>query len=119
MRTGEQQVVADIGRTPVLMLIGGHEKRSAANPIFREFSRHLGPGTLLISTVASEEPEGVFESYERVFREAGVQQTLPLEICGRREAFQPAKYRWSSRRQESSSQAAISSASPIACAIHR
>ena len=79
--------------TPALMMIGGHEDREGEKAILQRVARHVGKGKLVVSTVASYEPDGLFEQYERAFRDLGVGRIEPLEIFSREEAIQPQKVR--------------------------
>lgn len=76
-----------------LILIGGHEDKEGAKTILREVARRIGSGKLVIATVASHEPHGVFPEYERVFRSLGVEHIYKLEITERIEAKSEAKLR--------------------------
>jgi cyanophycinase len=71
-----------------LIIIGGHEDREGKKLILREIARRTKGKKLVVTTVASREPEGTFETYARIFREFGV-ETLKLEINTRGEALQP------------------------------
>lgn len=76
-----------------LILIGGHEDKEDDKTILREVARRIGNGKLVIATVASHEPDGVFPEYERIFRSLGVEHIYKLEIRERMEAKSEAKLR--------------------------
>src|SRR5438105_1156515 len=73
-------------KLPALILIGGHEDKEGEKVILREVARRIGSGKLVVTTVASHEPGDLFETYERVFRELGVQKVVQLDIQNRDEA---------------------------------
>jgi cyanophycinase len=56
--------------------------------ILREVARRVGRRKLVITTVASREPEGTFEEYQNIFRDFGV-QCVDLEISARGDALEP------------------------------
>jgi cyanophycinase len=80
-------------RDRTLIIIGGHEDKTGDREILKEVARRVGHGKLVITTVASSEPEGLFEEYEKVFRDLGVKQMEKLEIWTRDEAQQEEKRR--------------------------
>jgi cyanophycinase len=69
-----------------LIIIGGHEDKEGEKQILREVARRVGSGKLVVTTVASSEPDGLFEEYEKVFRSLGVKHVEKLEIWSRGEA---------------------------------
>src|SRR5215212_5543691 len=77
----------DERRTRTLVIIGGHEDRTGEKRILCEVARRAGPGKLVVTTVASHEPEGAFEEYERAFHDLGVKEVALLEIRDRGEAL--------------------------------
>src|SRR3982751_1948728 len=66
-----------------LIIIGGGEDKEGDKLILREIARRVGSGKLVVTTVASSEPEGLFEIYARIFRELGVKEVEKLEITTR------------------------------------
>ena len=70
-------------KRPTLIIIGGHEDKSGEGLILREVARHVGRGKLVVSTVASSEPEGLFEEYEEAFRKLGVERIENLTVASR------------------------------------
>ena len=76
-----------------LILIGGHEDKEGGKTILREVARRVGGGKLVVTTVASHEPDGQFTEYERIFRSLGVEHVYKLDIRDRLEAKQEAKVR--------------------------
>lgn len=69
-----------------LIVIGGHEDKEGDKAILREVARRAGAGKLVVTTVASREPAGMFEEYDRIFRRLGVKHISKLEIDERYEA---------------------------------
>src|SRR4051812_6522920 len=76
-----------------LIVIGGQEGREGQKVILREVARRVGSGKLGVPTVASEEPDGLFEEYERAFRALGVRHVHKLPIEKRAEAREDAALR--------------------------
>jgi cyanophycinase len=74
-----------------LIIIGGGEDKEGDRIILREVVKHLGGGRLVIATVASHEPEGYFESYERAFADLGVTDLVELYVKDRSETLDPNK----------------------------
>ncbi|MCW3054811.1 MAG: cyanophycinase [Chthonomonadales bacterium] len=70
-----------------LVIIGGHEDKRGEKVILKELVRQVGNGKLVVTTVASQEPEGYFETYERIFCGLGVGQVALLEIQNRGQAM--------------------------------
>src|SRR4051812_1025906 len=68
---------------PTLIIIGGHEDKSGEGLILREVARHVAEGKLVVSTVASSEPAGLFEEYEAAFRKLGAQRVEKLDVASR------------------------------------
>jgi cyanophycinase len=73
-----------------LVIIGGHEDRKGEKTILHEVARRC-KGKLVVTTVASREPEGTYEEYRHIFRDFGV-ETANLEIRARGEALDPANF---------------------------
>lgn len=71
-----------------LILIGGHEDREGPREILAEVARRVRGGRLVITTVASQEPDGLFERYDRAFRGLGVKHVHKLCVNTREEAAQ-------------------------------
>jgi len=77
-----------------LIIIGGHEDRTADKVILGEIARRIGSGKLVVSTVAvPSEPNGLFEEYEKAFRALGVKHLFNLAINTREEATRESKLR--------------------------
>ncbi|HEY8381862.1 MAG TPA: cyanophycinase [Microvirga sp.] len=76
-----------------LMIIGGGEDKEGERAILREVASFLKGGKLVLATVASHEPEGYFESYERGFAELGIGELVELYVKERAETLDPEKLR--------------------------
>jgi cyanophycinase len=61
--------------------------------ILRELARRAGDGRLVVSTVASSQPEEYWETYERVFRALGVRHVWHLDVENREDARSERKLR--------------------------
>ena len=72
-----------------LVIIGGHEDKDGEKVILREVARRLNGKRLVIATVASHEPEGYFESYEKAFGALGVTDLVELYVHERAESQSP------------------------------
>jgi cyanophycinase len=70
----------------VLIAIGGHEDKEGDQTILKEVVRRLKGDVLVVATVASHEPEGYFDSYQKVFSDLGVKELRELYIDERAEA---------------------------------
>lgn len=68
-----------------MVLIGGSEDKQGARLILSEVARRVGDGTMVIATLASEEPERQWERYRRVFSELGVERLEHLAVADREE----------------------------------
>jgi cyanophycinase len=76
-----------------LVIIGGREDKEGKRVILREVARLLNGGKLVIATVASHEPEGYFESYQRAFADLGVTDVVELYVRDRAETLSEDKLR--------------------------
>lgn len=77
-----------------LVIIGGKEDRSNDKVILREVARRIGPGKLVVTTVAmSGETDSLFEEYEKAFRSLGVKHVYKLQVNNREEATWESKAR--------------------------
>jgi len=74
-----------------LIIIGGGEDKEGERIILREVAKHLDGGRLVIATVASHEPEGYFEAYQRAFADLGVTDLAELYVKDRAETLDPGK----------------------------
>jgi cyanophycinase len=76
--------VADGG---VLIAIGGHEDKEGERVILKEVARRLEGGPMVLATVASHEPEGYLEAYEKAFADLGVTDLRELYVNERTETL--------------------------------
>jgi cyanophycinase len=74
-----------------MILIGGSEDKQGARLILSEVARRVGDGTLVIATLASEEPQAQWERYQRLFQELGVARVAHLGIANREEVIHPGR----------------------------
>lgn len=68
-----------------LFIIGGREDKVGDRVILRAFVERLGTGKLVITTVASEHEEELWEEYKKVFRNLGVKHIEHLTVTHREE----------------------------------
>lgn len=69
-----------------LIIIGGHEDKEDERVILKLVAERVRDGKLVIATVASHEPEGYFESYQKAFEGLGVGSLVELYVNERFEA---------------------------------
>ena len=70
-----------------LLIIGGHEDKEKEKTILRLLATKVGKaGKIVVATVASNQPQGLFNDYERVFRGLGVRHVHHLSVASREEA---------------------------------
>ena len=75
-------------REGCLIIIGGHEDRDPAGDrrILREVARHVRGGKLVLATVASHQPEGYFEEYQKAFADLDIGELVELYVEERSQA---------------------------------
>jgi cyanophycinase len=75
-------------RKGCLIIIGGHEDRDPEGDrvILKEVARHVRGGKLVLATVASHQPEGYFDEYEKAFDDLDVGELVELYVEDRNEA---------------------------------
>lgn len=79
-------------KTPgCLIVIGGHEDKEGKRVILREVARQVRGGRLVLATIASSQPEGYLESYQKGFADLGVTDIVELYVKDRAEAHDPEK----------------------------
>ncbi|HEX8375968.1 MAG TPA: cyanophycinase [Geminicoccaceae bacterium] len=86
MAKGSTAPAPEDARGP-LIIIGGHEDREGERVVLREVARRLNGGRLVVATVASHEPEGYFEIYQRAFADLGVTDMAELYVHDRAETL--------------------------------
>jgi cyanophycinase len=79
--------------TGSLIVIGGHEDKEGDRVILQEVARRLNGGRLVVATLASDDPEGYFASYQRAFSGIDVTDLVELYVHDRIEASDPDKLR--------------------------
>jgi cyanophycinase len=75
-------------RQGCLIIIGGHEDRdpSGDRRILREVARHVRGGKLVLATVASHQPEGYFDEYQKAFADLDIGELVELYVEERSQA---------------------------------
>ncbi len=76
-----------------LIIIGGGEDKEGQRVILREVAKHLDGGKLVLATVASHQPEGYFEAYQKAFGDLGIEDLVELYVNDRAETLDPEKLR--------------------------
>ncbi len=71
-----------------LIIIGGGEDRKAGGErtILREIARRVGGGKLVLATIASQEPQGYFDEYQKAFADLDIGELVELYVRDREEA---------------------------------
>jgi cyanophycinase len=75
-------------RQGCLIIIGGGEDRDPKGDrtILREVARHVRGGKLVLATVASREPQGYMEEYQKAFADLDIGELVELYVEDRHEA---------------------------------
>ncbi|HEV2746468.1 MAG TPA: cyanophycinase [Allosphingosinicella sp.] len=75
-------------RRGTLIIIGGHEDRRPGGDrkILREVARRVHGGKLVLATVASHQPEGYFDDYEKAFADLDLGELVELYVEDRTRA---------------------------------
>jgi cyanophycinase len=83
------------GKNGTLIVIGGHEDRNSEGDrtILREVARRLNGGKLVLATVASHQPQGYFDEYQKAFADLGLGDLVELYVEDRSEASDSEKLR--------------------------
>ena len=86
------------GVTPIkprgtLIIVGGHEDKKDEKLILRAVAERVGSGRLVVATVASTEPDELWQTYEPLFRGLGVPHVYHLNVESREEAKSERKVR--------------------------
>ena len=74
-----------------LIIIGGHEDKTGDRLILKEVAKLVKGGRLIISTVASHEPEGYFDGYKDAFAALDFHDLEEVYINDRTESADPDK----------------------------
>jgi len=70
-----------------LLIIGGSEEKEENPTILRALVKRIGKGKLVVATVASEIPDELWETYEKVFVRLGLSEVVHLDIRAREDAL--------------------------------
>jgi cyanophycinase len=79
------------GPKGTLIIIGGHEDHDGERIILRAVADHIKDGKLVLATIASHEPEGYREMYQKSFSDLGISDFRELYIDDRAEAVRQDK----------------------------
>lgn len=74
------------GKAGTLVIIGGHEDHDGDRVILKEVASLVPNGRLVLATIASHEPDGYLEKYQRSFGELGIKDVIELYVNDRLEA---------------------------------
>jgi cyanophycinase len=74
----------------VLIIIGGHEDKEGEREILKAVAERLKGGKLVVATVASHQPEGYFDTYQKAFADLGVTELVELYVHERAESLDEA-----------------------------
>ncbi len=74
-------------QTGTLIIIGGHEDRDPRGEriILKEVARRVGRSKLVLATVASHQPEGYFDDYDKAFADLETGELVELYVASRAE----------------------------------
>ena len=78
-----RRAVQRTGARGSLIIIGGHEEKEGEALILRAVAERSRGGKLVVATLASEEPEAMFQDYQRAFSTLGVKQIEHLDVSSR------------------------------------
>jgi cyanophycinase len=70
-----------------LIIIGGGERKNADTKVLEEVVRKAGSGKLVVATIATEDPEGRWEDYRKIFQKLGAKRIEHLSVKDREEAL--------------------------------
>lgn len=73
------------GQEGPLIIIGGHEDKEGDKVILKAVAERLNGGRLVLATIASHEPDGYFETYQKAFAALGVTDLVELYVQDRAE----------------------------------
>jgi cyanophycinase len=91
-RSGRAVGVRPIGHGTAIA-IGGHEDKKGEKRILREVASRVGSGRLVVTTVASSEPDSMWDTYEPLFRNMGVRHVHHLDIRTREDGLEDKRIR--------------------------
>ncbi len=74
-----------------LIVIGGHEDKEGDRVILRAVAERIRGGKLVLATIASRQPEGYLESYQKAFADLGVTDLVELYVNDRGETHDEGK----------------------------
>lgn len=74
-----------------LIVIGGHEDKEGDRVILKAVAERIRGGKLVLATIASRQPEGYLESYQKAFADLGVTDLVELYVNDRGETHDEGK----------------------------
>lgn len=74
-----------------LIIIGGHEDKEGDRDILKAVAKRLDGGKLVLATIASHQPEGYLEAYQKAFEDLGIGELVELYVNERSETHDPDK----------------------------
>jgi cyanophycinase len=74
-----------------LIVIGGHEDKEGDRVILRAVADRIHGGKLVLATIASHQPEGYLEGYQKAFADLGVTDIVELYVNDRGETHDAEK----------------------------
>src|SRR3954449_4712341 len=74
-----------------LIVIGGNEAKEGHRPILELIAKRARAGKLVVITIASEEPEGQWEKYQKTFKELGVTRLEQFDARSREELLEQSR----------------------------
>lgn len=74
-----------------LIVIGGNEEKEGHRPILELIAKRAGAGKLVVLTIASEEPEEQWKTYQKTFRELGVARLEQFDARSREELLEQSR----------------------------
>lgn len=77
--------MADNRKPGPLIVVGGHEDKEGERIILRAVADRVKGGKLVLATIASRQPEGYLESYQKAFADLGVTDLVELYVNDRGE----------------------------------
>jgi cyanophycinase len=77
-----------LGVAGTFILIGGKEDKEGEREILRAIAQCVYDGKMVIATIASRQPNELWELYRRLFRSLGIKRIAHLAIDRRDQAFQ-------------------------------
>ncbi|WP_245482543.1 hypothetical protein [Mesorhizobium sp. M7A.F.Ca.ET.027.03.2.1] len=97
--TGKKKRRPSNGKAGTLVIIGGHEDHDGDRVILKEVASLVPNGRLVLATIASHEPDGYLEKYQKSFGELGIKEVVELYVNDRLEAAHEKKNKRARKRE--------------------